>query len=71
MDKNYVSKEAYLGEFVYSPERIRTYDFDFILIAINNDEVADEIKNEIEKEFGITSEKIIIDKILHINEFYA
>ncbi len=49
MDKNYVAKEAYLGEFVYSPERIRTYDFDFILIAINNAEVADEIKSEIEK----------------------
>lgn len=71
VDKNYVAKEAYLGEFVYSPERIRTYDFDFILIAINNAEVADEIKSEIEKEFGITSEKIIIDKIFHINEFYA
>lgn len=71
VDKNYASKESYLGEFVYSPERIRTYVFDCILIAINNDAVANEIKSEIQKDFGITSEKIIIDKSLHINEFYA
>lgn len=71
VDKNYAKKEAYMGEYVCSPKLISTYDFDYILIAINNDIIVNQIKIELQRDFGIDSEKIIAHEILYIDEFYA
>lgn len=71
VDKNYASKETYMEEHVCSPEKILAYEFDYILIAINNDVIIKEIKSELQKKFGVSSEKIISCKPLYIKEFYA
>lgn len=71
VDKNYASKEMYMEEHVCSPEKILAYEFDYILIAINNDVIIKEIKSELQKKFGVSSEKIISCKPLYIKEFYA
>lgn len=71
VDKNYASKETYMEEHVCSPEKILAYEFDYILIAINNDVIIKEIKNELQKKFGVSGEKIISCKPLYIKEFYA
>lgn len=70
VDKGYKFKDNYMGVEVRSPAEMMEHQFDYVIIAVNNEKVMNEIKKEIVK-FGIDNKKIIWTKPLMIEEFYS
>lgn len=69
VDKNFNEKESYMGERIVSPQFIDGYNYDYILLAVNNKEVALTIIDELIKQ-NVMSDKIIETKPLFIDQFY-
>ena len=59
-----------MGVEVLSPAEMMEYQFDYVIIAVNNEKVMNEIKNEL-VELGIGNKKIIWTKPLTVEEFYS
>lgn len=70
VDKGYKLKDNYMGVEVLSPAEMMEYQFDYVIIAVNNEKVMNEIKNEL-VELGIGNKKIIWTKPLTVEEFYS
>lgn len=70
VDKGYKFKDNYMGVEVRSPAEMMEHQFDYVIIAVNNEKVMNEIKKEIVK-LGIDNKKIIWTKPLMIEEFYS
>lgn len=70
VDRGYKLKSNYMGVEVHSPAEMMEYQFDYVIIAVNNEKVMNEIKNEL-VELGIGNKKIIWTKPLTVEEFYS
>lgn len=70
VDKNYKNKREYINVKVESSDILNTIEFDYILIAVNSEKMADEIKYELIKK-NIQIDKIIFQKPIYIEEFYT
>lgn len=70
VDKNYALKEEWMGVNVSSLDDVLDYPFDYVIIAVYNEKVMYEIKEEL-VELGIDIQKIIAMKPLSIHEFYV
>ena len=70
VDKGYKLKDNYMGVEVLSPAEMMEYQFDYVIIAVNNEKVMNEIKNEL-VELGIGNKKISWTKPLTVEEFYS
>lgn len=70
VDKNYALKEEWMGVNVSSLDDVLNYPFDYVIIAVYNEKVMYEIKEEL-VELGIDIQKIIAMKPLSIHEFYV
>ena len=70
IDSNYQDKKLFMGEKVKSPSELYEYNFDYILLAINNEKTRIQIRNSL-IEMGIDKERIIEKSSIFINEFYA
>ncbi len=70
VDKNYALKEEWMGVNVSSLDDVMDYPFDYVIIAVYNEKVMYEIKEEL-VELGIDIQKIIAMKPLSIHEFYV
>lgn len=69
VDKDYEKKNNLLGIKVESINKIKEHDVDLIIIAMNNEEIMNQVKEYLE-EIGVEKNKIIIKKPLHIENFY-
>lgn len=69
VDKDYEKKNNLLGIKIESINKIKEHDFDLIIIAMNNEEMMNQVKEYLE-EIGVEKNKIIIKKPLHIENFY-
>lgn len=70
VDKNYKNKREYINVKVESPDILNTIEFDYILIAVNSEKMAEEIKYELINK-NIRIDKIIFQKPIYIEEFYT
>lgn len=70
VDKGYALKEKWLGVNVQSPKEMLNFQLDYVIIAVNDEKLMNEIKEEL-VELGIDNEKIIVMKPLLIDEFYS
>ena len=70
VDKGYALKEKWLGVNVKSPKEMLNFQLDYVIIAVNDEKLMNEIKEEL-VELGIDNEKIIVMKPLSIDEFYS
>lgn len=70
VDKGYALKEKWLGVNVQSPKEMLNFQLDYVIIAVNDEKLMNEIKEEL-VELGIDNEKIIVMKPLSIDEFYS
>lgn len=61
VDKNYMNL-CFLNKDVKNVEKIKKNDFDKILIAMENTDIAEKIKNELEKDFPELKYKFIVHK---------
>lgn len=67
----YLSKvKVHLMESLRSLDNVLNYPFDYVIIAVYNEKVMYEIKQEL-VELGINIQKIIAMKPLSIHEFYV
>lgn len=70
VDKGYALKEKWLGVNVQSPKEMLNFQLDYVIIAVNDEKLMNEIKEEL-VELGIDNEKIIVMKPLSLDEFYS
>lgn len=69
VDKDYDKKNNLLNIKVESINKIKEHEVDLIIIAMNNEEIMNQVKEYLE-EIGVEENKIIIKKPLHIDDFY-
>lgn len=53
-----------------SPKEMLNFQLDYVIIAVNDEKLMNEIKEEL-VELGIDNEKIIVMKPLSTDEFYS
>lgn len=70
VDKNYKNKDDFLEIKVDSPDEVMKNDFDYVLVAVNKEEVAYEIQEEL-LQMKVPLDKIVFQKPINIEEFYA
>ena len=68
--KNWNNKVKILNVEVEAPSVINEYNYDYILIAVNNDDVKKEMLMELDK-IGVEKEKILAEKPLYIESFFS
>ena len=69
VDKNYIHKENWMGTCVQAPSNMLEYGFDYVVIAVNNENTISEIVKELVAQ-GVDYKKIIAEQPLSIGEFY-
>lgn len=69
VDKDYKSKETFVGVDVFPVEEVKKNEFDYVLIAVNNEKVAYEVRKQL-IEMGIQIDKIIYQKPVYIEDYY-
>ena len=70
VDKGYALKDNYMGVEVQPIIKMMDYKFDYVIVAVNNEKVMAEIKNDL-VGLGIDNKKIVWVKPLTIEEFYS
>ena len=70
VDKNWKEKNSIYNIEVEKPSIIEVFNYDYIVLAICNEKIIDEIVKCL-KELNVDEKKIIIKKPLYIEEFYS
>ena len=70
VDKNWKEKNSIYNIEVENPSIIEVFNYDYIVLAICNEKIIDEIVKCL-KELNVDEKKIIIKKPLYIEEFYS
>lgn len=68
VDKNYERLGKYDGFLIGSPEKMKTEEFDYVVIAIENGKIAESIKQGL-LQCGIAEEKVVWEQPVRINSY--
>ena len=70
VDRNWKEKNSIYNIEVENPSTIKLFNYDYIVLAIYNEKIIDEIVKCL-KKLNVDEKKIIIKKPLYIEEFYS
>lgn len=70
VDKEYDKKTPFLGYHPVSPEIIKNIEYDYVIIAVNNKNIIQNITDEL-INMGVVRDKILAVRPMYIEEFYS